>query len=422
MNQETRAATAWCLYDWANSAFATVILAAVLPVYFSAIAPLDGIPVLGRQVPVTAFWSYTVAASMLLVALVAPALGNLADRHGLRKPLLVTCAVVGASATALLALTGDGAYLMTAGLFLVGNIGFAAGNIFYNAFLPDLASGAEADRLSARAYAWGYLGGGLALGLVFLLIQGHALLGLSKGGATRLGFLLTGVWWLAFSLPAFRWLREGPARADGHRLYRPADYLRLARELASYPDLLRFLLAFLLYNDGIQTIIAIAAIFASAELSLPTGTILGCYLMIQFLAMPATFLCARLAGRFGSKATVLGTLAVFTLIAVYAAAMRTAAEFWLLGLLVALVLGGSQAISRSLYSSLVPAGRSAEFFSFFAISTKFASILGPLLFALLIDLTGSNRLAILSLASFFVVGMVLFKGVDFVRGQERAKF
>jgi UMF1 family MFS transporter len=260
----------------------------------------------------------------------------------------------------------------------------------------------------------------LALALVFLLIEGHARLGLDKGGATRLGFLLTGVWWLVFSLPAFRWLSEGPARPDGHRLHRPADYLRLARELADYPDLLRFLLAFLLYNDGIQTIIAIAAIFASVELALPTGTILGCYLMIQFLAMPATFLCSRLAVRFGTKSTVMATLAVFSLITVYAAAMRSAVEFWLLGLLVALVLGGSQALSRSLYSSLVPAGRSAEFFSFFAISSKFASILGPLLFALLVDLSGSNRLAILSLTVFFFSGLWLLAGVDMQRGRERA--
>jgi UMF1 family MFS transporter len=419
VNTDPRAATAWCLYDWANSAFATVVLAAVLPVYFAAIAPPGGIPLFGRLIPATAFWSYTVAASMLLVAVVAPALGNLADRRGAKKPLLIVCAILGALATALLALVGQGGYLLAAALFLVANIGFAVGNIFYNAFLPALASGPEADRLSSRAYAWGYLGGGIALALVFLLIEGHAALGLDKGSATRLGFLLTGAWWLCFALPAFFWLREGPVRPDIHRLQRPADYLRLARELAGYPDLLRFLLAFLLYNDGIQTIIAIAAIFASVELGLSTGTILGCYLMIQFLAMPATLLTARLATRFGAKATVMGTLVVFALITVYAATMRSAAEFWVLGLLVALVLGGSQALSRSLYTGLVPQQRSAEFFSFFAISSKFASVFGPLLFAVLIDLTGSNRFAILALAIFFIAGIWLLAGVDVERGRGR---
>lgn len=415
-----RAVRAWCLYDWANSAFATVILAAVLPVYFAAIAPLDGILFLGRRIPTTAFWSYTVALSMLLVAVAAPTLGNLADRHALKKPLLIFFATLGAGATALLVFAGSGACLLAAGLFLLGNIGFAAGNIFYNAFLPTLASGTEADRLSSRAYAWGYLGGGVVLALIFLLIEKHAAFGIAdKGLATRLGFLFTGAWWLLFALPAFRWLPEAPLRPDMHRLHTPADYLRLARELAGYPDLLRFLLAFLLYNDGIQTIIAIAAIFASAELGLSTGTILGCYLMIQFLAMPATILTARLAGRWGTKRTVMLTLAVFAAITVYAATMHTATEFWLLGAAVALVLGSSQALSRSLYAGLVPPARVAEFFSFFAISSKFASIFGPLVVALFIDLTGSNRLAIFALTAFFVAGLWLLAGVDIERGRRR---
>ena len=421
MSTDHRAATAWCLYDWANSAFATVVLSAVLPVYFAAIAPVGGIFLAGRTIPATAFWSYTVAISMLLVAVVAPALGNLADRHAVKKPLLIFFTTLGAAATALLVLADRGDYLLAAGLFLAGNVGFAAGNIFYNAFLPDLASGEEADRLSSKAYALGYLGGGVALALVFLLIEGHAWFHITgKGIATRLGFLLTGAWWLLFALPAFRWLQEAPPHPDAHRLHTPADYLRLARQLAGYPDLLRFLCAYLLYNDGIQTIIAVAAIFASVELGLSTGTILGCYLMIQFLAMPATMLTARLAACWGAKRTVMGTLALFALITVYAATMRSSLEFWLLGAGVALVLGGSQALSRSLYAGLVPPRRSAEFFSFFAISSKFASILGPLVFALLIDLTGSNRLAIFSLAAFFVAGMLLLTGVDIERGRQRA--
>jgi len=416
-----KAARAWCLYDWANSAFATVILSAVLPVYFAAIAPSNGIPMFGRSVPATAVWGYTVSLSMLLVAMIAPGLGNLADRYAVKKRFLITFTLAGSGATALLYLAENGDWLLAGGLFLVGNIGFAAGNIFYNAFLPNLATGLEADRLSSKAYALGYIGGGIALALVFLLIEGHAWFGLAgKGAATRLGFLFTGTWWLLFALPAFRWLPEGPARPEGQRLQSPGDYLRLARELAGYPDLLRFLLAFLLYNDGIQTIIAIAAIFASSELGLSTTTILGCYLMIQLLATPATLLTARLAGRWGASRTVLGTLVIFAAITVYAATMSSAVEFWGLGVAVALVLGGSQALSRSLYASLVPSARSAEFFSFFAISSKFASILGPLLFALLVDLSGSNRLAILSLTVFFFSGLWLLAGVDMNRGRGRA--
>lgn len=410
----------WCLYDWANSAFATVILAAVLPVYFASLVPARGADLFwsSQPVPATAFWGYLVSFSMALVAIVAPGLGNLADRHGWRLRLLTIFCLLGSLATCGLFFAGPGQYLMAAGLFILGNIGFAAGNIFYNAYLPDLAAGHEADKLSARGFALGYIGGGLVLLVVFLMIQQHALLGLpDKGIATRLGFLLTGAWWLGFSLPAFIWLKDVPVtRGSSHALKTPRDYLRTFADLRRYRDLSRFLFAFLLYNDGIQTIIAVSAIFAREELELGTGTILGCFLMIQFVAMPGALLFSRLAGRFNTKHAVVISLILFTVITVYASIMQKAIEFWILGFAVAIVLGGSQALSRSLFSSLVPKARSAEFFGFYAISSKFASILGPLCFALIIQITGSNRLAILTLAFFFVTGILLLIGVDIERG------
>ena len=409
------------MYDWANSAFATVALASVLPVYFAAIAPPGGIPLFWRSEPVaaTAFWGYTVSLSMALVALIAPALGNLADRLHVKRRLLVAFCLLGSFATAALVLVGPGDYLLAAGLFILGNIGFAAGNVFYNAFLPALAQGAEADRLSARGYAFGYVGGGLMLALAFLLIQKHALFGLpDQTSATRLGFLLTGAWWLGFSLPAFVWLRDDRKVATAiSPLRSPADYLRTHKALSRYPDLTRFLLAFLLYNDGIQTIIAVAAIFAREELGLGTGTILGCFLMIQFVATPGALLFARLAKGFGTKPAIMISLIIFLLITIYAGNMESSAEFWVLGFAVALVLGGSQALSRSLFSGMLPLNRSAEFFSFFAISSKFASIFGPLTFALLVDLTGSNRMAIFSLATFFLLGIMLLFGVKVDRAK-----
>jgi len=419
-----RAKFAWCMYDWANSAFATVILAAVLPVYFASLVPAGGVPVFwsSAPVPATAFWGYTVSLSMALVALAAPAMGNLADRRSWRRPLLILFCIIGALATAALALAGPGCYLLAAGLFVIANVGFAAGNIFYNAFLPSLATGSEADRLSAKGFAYGYVGGGLMLLIAFILIQQHAWFGLpDQGVATRLGFLLTGAWWLGFALPTFAWVRDTDLPSlHGPALKTPRDYLRAINDLRRYPDLARFLVAFLLYNDGIQTIIAVSAIFAREELGLGTGTILGCFLMIQFVATPGALLFARLAERYGARGAVLISLAIFTAISGYAATMRSASEFWLLGGAVAIVLGGSQAISRSLFASMVPPQRSAEFFSFYAISAKFASIFGPLVFALIIDLTGSNRIAILALAAFFVVGMVLLFRVDAERGRALA--
>jgi UMF1 family MFS transporter len=419
-----RAQFGWCLYDWANSAFATVVLAAVLPVYFASLVPAEGATLFWstQPIPATALWGYIVSLSMTLVAITAPGLGNLADRRGWRRRLLIIFCLLGSLATCGLFFAGPGRYLLAAALFILGNIGFAAGNIFYNAYLPDLASGVEVDQLSARGFALGYIGGGLMLLIVFLMIQHYALLGLPDVAmATRLGFLLTGAWWLGFALPVFAWLKDVPVTPGTQLALRtPRDYLRTLADLRSYRDLSRFLVAFLLYNDGIQTIIAVSAIFARQELGLGTGTILGCFLMIQFVAMPGALLFSRLAGRFNTKRAVLVGLVLFTMITIYASVMKSAVEFWILGFAVAIVLGGSQALSRSLFSSMVPKQRSAEFFSFYAISSKFASIFGPLVFALLIDLSGSNRIAILALALFFVIGMILLIGVDVEKGRLQA--
>jgi len=418
---------AWCMYDWANSAFATVVLAAVLPVYFAALVPAGGgsLCLFGHclTLPATALWSYAVTCSMLLVAVTAPWLGAHADRCCTRRRWLIICCLVGSAATCLLVMAGPGSYLLAAGLFVVANACFAAGNIFYNAFLPMLSKGAEMDRLSARGFAFGYLGGGLALLLVFILISRPTVFGLADGAmASRIGFLLTGLWWALFALPAFRHLqdeqrpRDGAVPIGGWR-----GYLRMFNKVRSYPDLLRFLLAFLCYNDGIQTIIVVAAIFAREELAISQSSILGCFLMIQFVAMPGALLFGRLAGRFGSKRAILTSLLLFIVVTVYAYRMEQAWQFWLLGLLVALILGGSQAISRSFYGALIPPGQNAEFYAFYAISGKCASVFGPLSFALLIHLTGSNRTAILGLASFFVLGVALLLTVNEKRGRLAAQ-
>jgi UMF1 family MFS transporter len=418
-----RAWLGWCSYDWANSAFATVGLAAVLPVYFVTLVPAGGIhlPLLGQDLTITAaaLWGYTISVSAVLVATLAPWLGALADARGWRRPLLILFCLAGAAGTSLLSLAGPGQFLLAALFFTLANLGFAGGNIFYNSFLPVIAAPHEVDRLSARGFAWGYLGGGICLALVFVMIQEHAWFGFAgPGEATRAGFLLTGLWWLGFALPTFLWVRDqGPRPATGRKLQ---SYAQTFREILPYRDLLRFLIAFLLFNDGIETIIVVSAVFGREELGMSQGAILGCFLMIQIIAMPGSLLFGRIAERWSAKAAILACLACFILLTLYAFFMHRAWEFWLLGLVVALILGGSQAISRSLFASLIPPHKEAEFFGFYAIGSKFATIFGPLLFALIGSLTGSNRLSILGLLFFFVAGGLLLLGVDVERGRRLA--
>jgi len=413
----------WCMYDWANSAFATVILSAVLPVYFVALVPEEGARVsfwgFSRNLPATALWGYAVSASMLAVAVTSPYLGSIADRLSLHRKFLFAYCLIGALATSFLFFATPGRYILATLLFVIANIGFAGGNVFYNAFLPKLAANHELDRLSSRGFAYGYVGGGLALLLVFGLILGHSYLGFTdKGAASRTGFLITGIWWLLFSIPAYIHLQTpaGPIMPDRfHHGIR--GYFRIFAEIKKFPALLLFLVAFLFYNDGIQTIIVVAAIFAREELGLSQTTILSCFLMIQFVAMPGTLLFGRLAEKSGAKKALYLALFLFILVTIYAYFMSKAWEFWMLGFVIAIILGGSQAVSRSFFSSLIPEGKHAEFFGFYAISAKFASVFGPFVFALIVDITGSARLSILALSFFFITGMIL---LSLVREPEQA--
>lgn len=400
---------AWVLYDWANSAFATVVLTAVFPVWFAALLPVGGVHLPGLTVPLqaTSLWGYLVSFSLLLIALSAPQVGRWADRTGRQRLCFRVCVLVGVLGTLLLAWPIPPQWLPAALAFLLANLAFAAGNLFYNSYLPHLADNSELDRLSSRGFALGYLGGGLALLLVFGLISCSEGLGLEKGDATRIGLALAGLWWLVFSGPAALHL----PRLQPTRLPR-ISYFAVFRDLLKHRRLLRFLLAFLLYNDGVQTIIVISGIFAREELGLATSDILACFLLIQFISLPATLACGRLAARFGCKPVLLGAIAVFVGISLWACFMRHAWEFWALGVAVALVLGGIQALSRSLFSRLVPVEKSTEFFGFFAVGNKFAAIAGPFVFALISQVTGSTRLAIASIGFVLLAGGILLATVD----------
>ncbi|NVM57554.1 MAG: MFS transporter [Desulfobacterales bacterium] len=425
-----RAIISWCMYDWANSAFATSILAAILPVYFASLVPEQGIPVqwgpFSFTASATALWAYAISFSVLLAALAAPILGALADFSSSKKKFLFGFTYTGAAFTSLLYFVRGGDWWVCLGLFMGANIGFAGSMTFYNAFLPGVAPEEEMDWVSGKGFAFGYVGGGLLLALHVLMITYHEGFGIpDRSMSIRISLASVGIWWGLFAIPLFLWVPEvrrlhNKSENFSCLTYGFGRFFSTLRSFRKYHDLLWFLAAFLVYNDGIQTVIAMAAIFGKTALGLDTGTLIGTLLMTQLIALPGALLFAKLARHIESKGAIMVTLMLWIGIVTYAYFLRSALEFWILGGLVGLILGGSQAISRSLYAQLIPRARPAEFFGFFTISAKFASIFGPLIFGLVTDLSENPRNAIVSVVLFFVVGMAALSRVDTQRGRLKA--
>ncbi len=412
--QHKRAVTAWTLYDWANSAFATTIMAAVLPVYYAQVA---GATLQGNLA--TVYWAYTSSISLLIAALVSPILGAIADFRGSKKRFLTIFILIGVLGTALLYFVRTGDWLMASIFFVLGELGFAGSLVFYDSLLPHIAGPDEIDQVSSRGYAMGYLGGGLllAINLAMIMLAPEELTGLM----TRLSFLSVALWWFVFSIPVLRWVSEPPTRVlAGEAGLNPVrvSFRRLAntfKDIRRYRDLFIFLVAFWFYNDGIGTIIKMATIYG-AEIGIGQTTLIGTLLMVQFVGIPFTFLFGWLAKKIGTKPSIYISLLVYTGITIVGYFMSQEWHFWALGVAVATVQGGSQALSRSLFGRLVPKSKSAEFFGFFSVSEKFAGIMGPFLFGLVGQLMGNSRLAIVSLIVFFVVGATLLSRVNVEEG------
>jgi len=409
---------AWCMYDWANSAFATTIMAAVLPIFFRNVAAVT-LPGSERHLA-TSIWGYTTSIAMLIVAILSLILGPISDATGRKKRYLAGFIIVGCLSTSLLVFTGPGQWMAVAILFIIGNIGFAGGEVFYDALLPHIAAKSEINRVSTRAYAMGYLGGGLLLALntamIFLLPK--TIVG-SEGNAVpvlgmQLSFLSVGLWWGFFSIPLFRNVPE----PKSEHLQISGQSLRFAisrlsetfGKIREYKQLFLFILAFWLYNDGIGTIIKMATIYGS-EIGIGTLDMIGALLLTQFIGVPCAFAFGRIADKIGAKHAILLGLYVYIGISIGGVFMRTPLHFWILAGAVGLVQGGTQALSRSIYASMIPKERSAEFFSFYNISGKFAGVIGPAVFGLVGQITGNSRLGILSLVFFFVAGGLLLMRV-----------
>jgi UMF1 family MFS transporter len=422
---------AWITYDWANSAYATTILAAVLPAYFAAeVVGEGGVDMFGRNWTGQDLWAVVVGVGPLLMFLATPVLGAIADFSASKKRFLVVFATWGAIFTSLLFFASTGDVFMTLGLFLLAHLGFVGANVFYDAYLPELTTDETIDMVSSRGFAWGYIGGGLHLLLSLALIQlSDGLIPIDSALATRITIGSVGFWWLVFAAIAFRDLpRIGISQhlPDGTT---PtwAGYARIGfgrtfatlRKLAGNRPLLVFIIAFMLFNDGVQTTIAMAAIYATETLELGIVVVIGGVLVVQFIAFFGAMGFGRLAGRIGTKGALFSSIVVWAAVTVAAFFLPTggAAPFLALAVVIGFVLGGTQALSRSLYGSMIPAEQSAEFFGFYSVFSKFSAIWGPWVFALVRQVTGSARLAILSIAFFFAAGGLLFRTVDIEKGR-----
>ena len=429
------------MYDWANSAFSTTVITVFLGPYLTSIAEAAAdangfLRVLGFSIRFDSFFTYCVSISVFLQLFLLPVLGAIADYSHLRKRMLQLFAVIGAAATLLMFFIVPGQHLLGGLLLIVGNLSFGASIVFYNAYLPDIASEDQQDRVSSAGFAMGYAGGGLLLLLNLVLFLFKDSLGLDTAIVARLSLASAGVWWLGFALITFAALRPRHAvrQLPAGESYFTIGFKQLAstfREIKHFPQTVRYLLAYLFFNDGIQTVIVVSAIFAAQELGMDATTRILVILMIQIVAFLGAYLYGWLAGKIGAFRALITSLVVWSVVVIYAfAGMHSTAivlgmeqrqlEFWLLAFVVAIVLGGSQALSRSLFSRMIPVGREAEFFSFYEVSERGTSWIGPFLFAFVNDRTSSLRFGILSVIVLFVVGLIILLTVNVPRAVAEA--
>jgi UMF1 family MFS transporter len=422
---------AWAMYDWAASAMQTTVMVAVFPIYFVKVAGAGLVESGATQRLATV---NTIA--LVIIAVASPVLGAISDFGGSKKRWTAAFMLLGVGAVAGMFFVGRGDLDLASVLFLLALVGVAGSFVFYEALLPHLARGRELDRVSTAGYAVGYVGGGILLALNLAWIQKPAWFGLPSGPElseaeatlpARLAFLSVAVWWLLFSIPLFLRVPEPPRRLQQDESSAEssvrAAFARLGetlRELRGYRQAFLMLLAFLIYNDGIQTIIKMATAYGT-EIGIGQSALISAILLVQFVGIPCSFLFGMLAGRIGAKHALFLGLLAYTAISVLGYFMKTAAHFFVLAGLVGMVQGGTQALSRSLFASMVPQHQSGEFFGFFSVFEKFAGIFGPLIFAGTIAATGSSRNAILSVIGFFVVGAILLARVDLEEGRRAAE-
>ena len=413
---------AWAMYDWANSAFWTTVIVAVFPPFFSDYAAA-GLP----PAEATARFAWATTLAVTIVALLGPVLGAVADYRAVKKKLLAVFMAIGVAATLLMATIARGEWAYAALLFVVANIGVAASQVFYDSLLPHIAAPEELDRVSTSGFALGFLGGGVLLLVNLAWILSPATFGLADTvAAIKLSFASVAFWWLIFSIPLMRHVPEPPRALEsdetGAENSIKAALVRVwetFHELRGYRQAFLMLVAFLLYNDGIQTIIRMASIYG-AEIGIDRNAQIAAFVVVQFTGIPCSFAFGWLAGRIGPKRAIYLSLAVYLGISILGYFMTTTWQFFALAFLVGTVQGGSQALSRSLFARMIPKHKSSEYFGFFSVFEKFAGIFGPALFAASVTLFGSSRAAVLSVIVFFIAGGAVLTRVNVEQGEAQA--
>lgn len=428
---DKRAIFGWAMYDWAVSAFSATVVTVFLGPYLTALAKeasdANGLLyALGVPIKYDSLFAYCTSLSVLLQAFFLPLLSAIADYAKRRKQFLLFFTLVGSGATLSLVALESGRHWFGAMAYIVANLSFGAAMVFYNAFLPDLATKDQRDRVSSFGWGLGYLGGGLLLSLNLALFALKDALGLSTGEAVRICLASAGLWWLGFSGFTFALVRSRYAvqALKAGETYLGVGFKELAqtfRDVKRLPETLKYLVAYLLYNDGVQTILVVATIFGAEELKLESETLIQVILMVQIVAFLGAMAFGKLAEAFGAKRVVAWALVVWCAASIYAwQFLRSPLEFWALAAVVALVMGGTQALSRSLFSVMIPEGKEAAFFAFYELSERGTSWVGPFLFGIINQLFGGLRYGILSLVALFASGLVALLLVDVEKAKAEA--
>lgn len=409
----------WYMFDWAISAFSATVITVFLGPYLSTIAEnaaINGrINFLGFWINPNSYFGYVISASVLFQVLLLPLLGAYSDKTNKKKSILILLSSIGAISTILLYFLQGDNFQLGGLLLFIANLTFGGAMVIYNSYLNDIASENERDKISSLGWGVGFLGGGVLLLINLLVFTNFESLGITEGHAVRISLGSAGIWWLGFSLITFKYLRadkriEKPVKNTAISSFR--QLRNTLSDIRKEKKAFNFLIAYLFYNDGVQAVITFSALFGAKELGLEQSTLISAILMVQFVAFFGSIIFNKGAEKFSAKSVIMFSLFIWVLCLIYAFQfLQTAMDFYLLAFVIALVLGGTQALSRSLFSKLIPKEKETEYFSFYEISERGTSWIGYFLFSFALDMTDSYRVAILSLVVLFVIGGILLKRV-----------